>query len=130
MVPNAIWNSLKSDRAQREALKSLVELAILGHNLPIAARTEILWVLREADKLEDLCNDALHAPLYADGGSVFPWHQLGNKRAKKLNGKNLLKEYSWFYETTIVLREYTEKLYSNFGSPNDPLPIRPKLPSR
>jgi hypothetical protein len=130
LMPNAIWNSLKSDRAQREALKSLVELAILGHHLPMATKTEILWVLERADRLEDLRNDALHAPLYGDGGTVFAWHQLGNKRAKKLEGKNLLKEFSYFYDTTVVLREYTEKLSANLRSPNDPLPNRPKLPSR
>jgi hypothetical protein len=131
LMPDAIWNSLKSDRSQREALKSLVELKIDGHNLSLETREEILWVLKKADSLEDLRNDALHAPMYnSESGMVFAWHHLGNKRAKKLEGKNLIAEYNWFYETTLVLREYTQKLSGNLRFPSDPVPARPKLSSR
>lgn len=131
MVPNAMWNSLKSDRAQREMLEALIDLKVLGHNIPKSLRIEIKWVLKQAVSLEDLRNDALHSPLLvSDDGSVFAWHQLGNKRAKKLADKDLLKECGWFYDTIIILREYTEILADNLRWPQKPLPGRPQLPNR
>jgi hypothetical protein len=32
MTANAMWNSLKSDRAQREILEALIDLEVIGHN--------------------------------------------------------------------------------------------------
>jgi hypothetical protein len=132
LTPNAIWNSLKSDRAQREILESVVDLRVIGHNLADNLRCEIKWVLSETNKLEDLRNNALHSPfLNSDDETVFAWHQLGNKRAVSLAKKNnLLKELRWFYDATLVLREYTESLSEAIRNPTKPVPRRPLLPNR
>jgi hypothetical protein len=132
LTPNAIWNSLKSDRAQRDILESIVDLRVIGHNLADDLRSEIKWVLSETNKLEDLRNNALHSPfLNSDDGTVFAWHQLGNKRAINLAKKsNLLKELRWFYDATLILREYTELLSETIRYPTQPIPQRPSLPNR
>jgi hypothetical protein len=131
MVPGAMWNSLKSDRAQREMLAALVDLKVIGHNMPKNVRSEIKWILEKANSLEDLRNDALHSPLHqSEDGRVFAWYQLGNKRAKKLANKDLLKEFNWFYDTVLVLREYADALTNVIRRPNETFPERPQLPNR
>ena len=130
MVADALWNSLKSDRAQRDMLRALIYLEVMGHNIPTNIRCEVKWVLDKADSLEEARNNALHSPLLSDQGSVFAWHQLGNQRAKKLADKDLLKEFGWFYDTAIILRQYTELLGDAIRHPTEPLPERPSLPNR
>jgi hypothetical protein len=130
MTPQAMWNAIKSDRAQRDMLEALIDLRVLGHNLPTNIRCEIKWVLHEARKLEDTRNDALHSPLLSEKGTVFAWYQLGHARAEKLANKDLLKVFGWFYDTVIILRQYTELLSDAIGQPNEPLPKRPSLPNR
>ena len=130
MVADAIWHSLTSDRAQREMLKAVVNLSVIGHDIPIKLREEINTVLSKATKLEDLRNDALHSPhLDSSDGSVFAWYQLGHKRATKLANKDLLKVYRWFYDSVIALREYTELLADCVRRPDEPLPQKLVLPN-
>jgi hypothetical protein len=99
--------------------------------MPANIRAEVKWVLKNATNLEEVRNNALHSLLLnSHDGTVFSWHQLGNKRAEKLANKDLLKEFGWFYDTIIVLREYAEILSDAIGRPNESLPGRPSLPNR
>ena len=131
MAPMAIWNSSKSDRAQRDMLESLINLRVINYDLRPEMRQELKWVLTEATKLEELRNNAVHAPLLEESnGKVIAWHQLGNRRAKGLAGKELLKEFNWFYDTILVLREYAAVLERIMWNANESLPPRPKLPNK
>jgi hypothetical protein len=132
LAPDAMWNALKSDRAQREMLEALVGLNVINYKIWQRLRAEIEWVLKQATKLEDLRNNLLHSPALMDEfGEVFAWHHLGHKRAKHFAGKDVLQEAKYFYDTVIVLREYTETLIENLNlAPDGLLPGRPSLPNR
>ena len=130
MVADALWSALTSDRAQRDMLRAVINLKVIGHHIPTKIRSEFKWVLDKADSLEEARNNALHSPLLSDQGSVFAWHQLGHQRAKKLANKDLLKEFGWFYDTAITLRQYIELLGDAIKHPTEPLPERPILPNR
>lgn len=130
LAPYTIWNSLTSDRAQRNMLLAFVNMNALGFRIPSNLRTELNWLIEEVGKLEDLRNDAIHSPtIVTEDGAVSPWFQLGHVRAKKFKGKNLLRELRRFYDTAILLREFSEKLECALNSPRDPLPARPTLPN-
>jgi hypothetical protein len=131
LVADSIWHSIKSERAQRDMLKNLVQLDALNHTVSEALRVEVIWVLNELNKLADLRNDALHSPfLIFDDGAVLPWHQLGHSSAKKLKEKDVLRELEWFYRTADVLRQHIPVLADMHHRQNDPMPIRPALPNR
>ena len=131
MASDAVWNSVRSDRTQREMIVSLVKLEALGYELNTNLRTEFLWCLVEIGKLEDLRNNAIHSPVYEDHtGTIVAWYELGHPRAKGLANKDLLKEFGWFYDTTVVLRQYCDRLSDCVRRPHEPLPTRPTLPNR
>jgi hypothetical protein len=133
IAADTIWNSLRADRSQRVMLESLIDLNAINYNIPSKLRDEMLWVLDQATRIEDLRNDLLHSPvLLGDDKKPFAWHHLGNYRAKKLAGKDLLREARLFYDHVIILREYTEKLHEAYRRQGSEvrLPRRPSLPSR
>jgi hypothetical protein len=129
----AIWNALKSDRSQREILLAAAKATLINGGSQKLAE-EIEWICKRADALEDGRNDALHSPLWgAPRGPgapvVSPAVGLGHVRANKLLGKNLLAEFRWCRESSILLRDYATKL--DFAvCQGAPLPARPKLPAR
>lgn len=133
MIPYAVWHSAKSDRAQRDMIKSLAHLNAMGHDVPQHLRTEITWILGRIDTLEDMRNDVLHSPMFNSGDAILPAHELGHQRAKKLAGKDLLFELTWFYDTAITLRDYAVQISSHLRRPSGlsgALPERPQLPNR
>lgn len=136
ITPAAIWNALISDRSQREILDAVIKLNAIGYNIPKPLRAEMEWVLERAIKYEEWRNNLLHSPIFKDGpNEIIAWHHLGNKRAKKLEGKDVLRIARWFYRSVIILREYTENLIEAFDlilmkAPNASLPKRPLLPNR
>lgn len=116
-------------------LQALIGLNVINYNIPQKLKAEINWVLKHATNLEDSRNDLLHSPVFKNGPTdIFAWHHLGNKRAKKLEGKDILKEAIWFYDSVIVLRDYTEILIGALSQIRSPpgatLPKRPSLPNR
>ncbi len=131
IAPDAMWNALKSDRAQREMLEALIGLNAISYNINTKLRDEIEWVLKQTTNLEELRNNLLHSPVLDEKGVVFAWYHLGNRRAAGLAGKDVLFEARYFYESAIILREYTEKLIRVLQQePSFSLPGRPSLPNR
>lgn len=130
LTPGAIWHSIKSDRVQRDMLGALAESHALGHALSPNARKEITWLIKQAKSIEDLRNDLLHSPFMKSGELIFPYHGGLHTRAKKLTGKDILKEARWFYETTIALRDYAEEIEEALRRPQIAWPQRPTLPNR
>ena len=131
LAADAVWNSIRSDRTQRDIVFSLAKLEALGYELESDLRADILWCLKEIEKLEDLRNYAIHSPVYQDHiGTIVAWYELGHPRAKNLANKDLLKEFGWFYDTTVILRRYCEQLSDSVCRPNEPRASRPALPNR
>ncbi len=137
LIFHAIWNSSKSDRAQRDMLKSMIGLNAIGINISDQVRKEIKWILDQADKLEDDRNNALHSPLVSTPeGKIIPFDGLGNQRAGKLVAKSeklkantLLGQFHLFYDTTVILRDYATELAEAMRV-KTVCPDRPELPSR
>ncbi|MBO6781989.1 MAG: hypothetical protein JJ899_01735 [Alphaproteobacteria bacterium] len=131
IIAYSIWYSSKSDRAQRDMLRALAATKALGNAIPHNIKPEIIWLVGQVDKLEDFRNDVLHSPfLISDGETVSPSWQSGHRRAKKLADKNLLKEIDWFYDASLVIRDYAWELDRAIRVHPEPLPKRPKLRNR
>jgi hypothetical protein len=129
-----IWNTLKSDRSQREILLAAAKSTFVNGGGSQKLAEEIEWICKRADALEDSRNDALHSPLWATprgpGTSIVsPVVGLGHVRANKPLGKNLLTEFRWCRECSTLLRDYATEL--DFAvCRGRALPDRPKLPPR
>jgi hypothetical protein len=130
LATDAVWNSIKSDRAQREMINALIKLEVLGYNLDSRLRTEVLWCLKKIENLEDLRNNAVHSPVLFTDEGVVAWHHLGNPRAKGLANKDLVHEFNWFYDSAVVLRQYCEYLTDCVHFARKVDIERPALPNR
>jgi hypothetical protein len=133
-APFAIWNTISSDRTQREILKAAVE-ANAFNDRPDSKRIsqDVLWLLKQADKLSDQRNDALHGPITtltdtATGETrVAPQTFFGNRRAKKLDKKDLMNEFNWYRESIEALSRYAADLVRERPT-STAWPKRPQLP--
>jgi hypothetical protein len=133
------WQSLIVDRAKREMLKAVLD-GMTAHNFPELPRLrdELVWIIEQTNAAEDGRNNAIHTPLVSHDHPV--WREIkpipgissythhGNRRAKKLDEKDVLSEYRYYRDKLITLQRHAERLlYWQRGSP---WPKRPKLPSR
>jgi hypothetical protein len=148
----AIWNSSTSDRAKRKMLdalsNSLYEGCFVRKRLLYFPKgrveqlqTAIKYILKEANSLEDARNNAIHAPLHSTEGIddepgqviVEPMDYLGNQRAQRMVGKNLLAEYKYLRDSARVLANYSDAVMEAFLQSRDtPVawPSTPKMPNR
>jgi hypothetical protein len=133
-IPLAVWHSTNNDRAQRQMLRAVVDsmysqraVRELDSKLKAAIlrkKDDITWLLNKANSLADQRNDAVHAPLWfvidttgSDKiGEMVPATFYGNPRAGKLVGKNLLKEFRWYKESTDVLAGYALRVRFSLGT--------------
>ncbi len=138
------WYAIKSDRAQRQMLLAVVNE--LSERLVEPSKDEwegIKWLIKEAEKLEDRRNDAIHSPLVFIGDSplwarakiaipgVKPATFLGNPRAAKLDKKaDLLAEFRWCRDMATTLADYAHLLEIALSDAQKPWPDKPKLPNR
>jgi hypothetical protein len=100
-----------------------------------------MWLLDEADKLEDARNDSIHSPLAsfaADNiwaqhqgivGRIVPSVAFGNRRAIKLARKDLLTEFRWCRDASLTLRDFAGEIYEAVAA-RTAWPDRPSLPNR
>jgi hypothetical protein len=97
------WHALDNDRAQRAML---VAAAHAKFKPTDRALKEIIWLVEKTNQMiSDQRNTGIHTPLmnYTDQAGVFqilPLAMFGNKRAVKLIGHNLLREFG-HYEQQI-----------------------------
>jgi hypothetical protein len=139
-VAFAIWNRLANDRTQRDILKVAVEAGgILQGSDGRRGTDDTLWLIKEANTLAELRNNAIHAPMttltnVATGITrVAPQDFYGNPRAKRLAAKpELLGELAWYRACAECLDEFSVSLSTCIAFPaaNWPWPDRPKLPAR
>lgn len=132
-----IWNSLANDRAKREILKAAA--ACFKNN---QAALDIKWILDRCQELEDDRNTAIHAPLWTrydnDAGTfeIRPASEHGNRRAGRLQGKNILKEYRRLRDTAHLLSKFCMAVAAMLFeaevgfAEQSPWPDRPRLPDR
>lgn len=132
LLSDAMWYSCGTDRAQREMLKAMLEKDVIGHFICAPVRSEVIWILKQVDRIEDKRNDLIHAPVYylSDGlASRFAWGH-GHKRAKKLYKTNPIEECKWLYSSIEILRNYAFHLFSQNNNCEDAQYKRPIMPNR
>lgn len=131
VMSGAIWNSLHSDKAQRDMLQAAITTNALGYELKNKTREEILWVLNRSQKLANDRNNALHVPLVrAAEGEVVSFFGLGNQRALNLKDNNLERLFSCVYEDIMILSGYVDGIEESIRRPQIDFPIRPRLTNR
>jgi len=128
----AIWNKLSNDRLQRDILKTVIE-ARAFHSEHLTK--EILWLLKQVDSLSEQRNVGIHAPLTTltdlETGitRVAPLDFFGNKRAKSLKEKEILKELTQACEMADTLSRFAVELIPCISGRRHPSwPERPELP--
>ncbi len=132
--PLAIWHALKVDRAQRDILLAALKSHTCG-GYPVDFEPDIEWICQRADALEDVRNDALHSPLWAEERSpgktvVAPWVGLGHVRAQKLLSRDLLKEFRWCRDAAILLDDFAYQVDRSLSDYMRPWPKRLDWPIR
>jgi hypothetical protein len=136
-----IWNSSNFDRPRREMLKAVIANSRQDHRKAfLKLIDDMTWVLQRADSLEEMRNNAVHSPLVLIGGprsaklclGRTPAMVLGNPRAIKLAQKDLLTEFRWCRDATLVLRDFVSRIDQSLslGTRIYPWPSRPSLPNR
>lgn len=144
------WNALNSDRDKRRLLRAAATNLppAVTKNLPKFAE-DVKWVLDRADELENMRNSVVHSPLMLVSREKGRWANLarfgddfiapewlsGNRRAIELRNlllkrKELLAEFRWCRDATLVCRDFMVLVNRCWGSVGLPWPKRPSLPSR
>jgi hypothetical protein len=135
----AIWYSPASDRSQREMLTAAIKASPETRWLPRlpTARADLIWLMKEADRLAGRRNDAVHAPcamsinpsedVRAEMSAAF---YSGHDRAKNLIGKDLIVEFDWLERSAETLSRFTISATNALGTVNFPWPDKPEMPNR
>lgn len=132
----AVWYSQRSDRSQIAMLRAAI--AAKGDEdwpkkLP-RSRSDLEWLILEAEKLANERNLAVHAPLAAiiESGriEIIPHFFFGNPLAEKLLGTQLLPELTWCSAWARELRTFTDAARSSILWERATWPTRPAKPQR
>lgn len=144
----AVWSSANNDRAKRNILEALLATASTKDTTARPRMVEdVRWLLKEANKLEDVRNDVVHSPLLwlgytqilakfvrGEGLTIVPNVTLGNTRAVKLAKKDLRRhlivDFRWARNAILVLRNYAHDLRLALLIDGRAWPGRPRLPNR
>jgi hypothetical protein len=132
-----LWHALKSDRSQRDLLEAALHSALEDEKWAKKypkAKTDITWLLVEANRLADRRNDAIHAPctigIKTGQLEIVPFSFYGNPRAKKLQGKQILNEFGWYEKSADTLRHFAISIAYCFRSGEvRTWPDRPHMPA-
>lgn len=131
-----VWHKLKSDRSQRDILEGAIQSRAVedewAENNPNALKG-VTDLLHQVQSLANKRNDAIHAPCLVISGIMYdfeiaPMTFFGNKLAKNLHGKDILKEFEWYEKTADVLRDHAWRVRFALDS-HGPWPNKPQLPS-
>ena len=152
-----IWNSSPYDRPKREMLRGILVPLITSDFIQFwNFEEDIRWILDEADKIEEIRNNAVHAPLIHNfnefdispmfpasagrrkfnwsGGKITPNVLLRNRRALRIAQKHpngdILRELRWARDASAILRDFALRIYWALLYEPAPWPRRPVLPNR
>jgi hypothetical protein len=138
--PLTEWYAIRSDTRQRETLRSAIaETTSDRWKKSPRAPDDLKWLLDGVNKLANDRNNPIHAPcslyLRGDGSSevmaAVRSANGANRRAKNLEGKDLLTEFHWCAAYALRLGQFAGMLAPAMASPdNYEWPKRPKIPSR
>jgi hypothetical protein len=132
----AIWHCLDSDRTQRKLLRAAAETHLRWNEKGLE---ELFWLLNKTDSLiAHQRNLGVHAPLMSitelDGThKVQPLAMLGNRNAKQMVGKDILREYAHYEQQIKEMSSFAYALRFKLAlgkHTDDPWPERPRLSSR
>jgi hypothetical protein len=131
----AIWHSSRNDRAQHAMLKAALVTCWhkrLTDDLP-TARDDLQWLLKEANNVAELRDNAVHAPMSLVIGrptlEIVPAAYSGNRRALKLVGKDILAEFAWYEDSADTLTRFARAALAAIVSDDYPWPARPSMPA-
>jgi hypothetical protein len=134
----ALWYSSTNDRAQREMIRSGLEVCELTADQKI----DVTWLLNQVDKLSTQRNIAIHAPCSVGyiNDSALPVQQRmivgphffnGHPRAADLIGKDIIEEFKLNEQRTAALQNYASAIAASLREDKPrPWPERPRLPER
>ncbi len=130
----AIWHSSRSDSLQRNMLRAAI--AATDDNEPWVirlpnAKSDLLLLLKKADKVGQIKNDAIHAPvsLAIDRGKliIIPFYFNGNPRAKNVQNKDIVTEFERCRDEAYILKEFAENAKTSINSSSYEWPDKPAL---
>jgi hypothetical protein len=124
----AAWRSIENDRSQREMLRAVINAASPERwkDMPEAA-ADLLWLLKRADKLADVRNDAVHALVSLQLGAKIAEMNVsqsgGGKRERKLRanaekGRKLLDEFAKCKQDTNALSIFVRRAAFALAKPD------------
>jgi hypothetical protein len=117
----AAWDSIENDRTKREMLRAASEAASPERwKQTPKAPDDLLWVLKRAQKLSDVRNDAMHALVALHIGTEITMvvtSPARGKRERKLwgnerRGRKLLDEFAKCEQDTEVLSAFVGEAFS------------------
>ena len=135
------WNAINSDRDRRKMLRAVVAAATKRQRGVFPNLTDdLIWLLNRADELEDVRNNIVHSPLMLLTGKRDPfWNTrpdlvtpavfMENPRALRLIKTNLLAEFRWCRDSTLVCRDFAVQMNRALISVGYPWPKTPSLPN-
>jgi hypothetical protein len=135
-IPRAVWHSILSDKAQRDILRAAATapFAIDEQKYP-KAKADITWLLDKTQQLSEPRNNAVHAPIMMSLDTqtheiaVAPNIFSGNPRARKLHGKNLLKQLQWYRAQAQTYRQFALAVWFHLRRDGTTWPCRPTIPT-
>jgi hypothetical protein len=145
---SGVWSSAPLDRPKRAMLRGLLNSFIEADLKQFPKFIgDLSWILDQADKIEDIRNNAVHTPLLWIGGhpaleqivaehdvAIIPNVLLANKRAvavaKKDLRSRLVIEYRWGRDASVILRDFSGRIGHAMSIEGAPWPQRPSLPNR
>lgn len=135
-ISRAIWFATQSDKAQRGMLRaSSIAYFAINEKIHPKAKEDISWLLTKIDKLSDMRNNAIHAPIMIGMNTssremvIEPDVFYGNPRAINLKGKELLVELKWYRQTAEALRQFAILIWLHLRRIDGSWPHRPSLPT-
>jgi hypothetical protein len=130
----AIWNSLKSDRSQRDILEAAAKVALADD---ADAKSDVFWLLQEADARAIDRNDAVHTAFFftnnEDGEIVpvpDPMSSPGRLQRLTDSGLPLPGLFAAYHSSLTALYRYADKLTDQFlptEGERPPWPEKPQL---
>lgn len=121
------WRSIENDRSQREMLRAVIKAASPERwKQTPKAPDDLLWVLKRANALSDVRNDAIHALVSLHIGAEIamgPAFPPRGKREKKLldnaaKGRKLLDEFANCEQDTDALSLFVQRATLALAAPD------------
>jgi hypothetical protein len=132
----AVWSSIDSDRTQQGMLRAIIDSSEDSRwpRHP-KAKKDLQWLIKAATDLGNDRNNAVHAPckmmlLGEKSLEMQPFSASGHKRAKNLQGKDILVEFDWCTRWAYGLSHFTALACHALTFGTSPWPDRPQTPDR